>query len=495
MFASTFLILWAVTVFMLDFRFTVPGMDDWCYFAPAAAAEHPLAIKTPLVGDFLGGDHAWCLHWPGAPLIESMLLPFLQWLSISAARIATMILFQAIAAILTYRLARHYTGSDWIGIAAALLILVDRIFLTNAALGRCEPLTSIALLVLLLQFKGREMRAQSACSRSIAAVCIFLLPVLHPMTVVVGAAVSVYIAVKGRIRGANWVTSMTLPLAYFGGVTCLASWFFFQPEAWPQFRDHAAAGHNLMRLGGGLVPYFFGETPFLRYTPIFLYGPAIYFSAAILLAFRAGKRKELQMSGESADWPLLVVVLSSALIASLVFPNVVYLALVLPIATVLAAGGLMRAMKKVALPIEPAVCWMLFILAGYHGLTLVTRLQKFIGAGYPNLRAEIHQIFSNLPDAQTILVPDILWEEAIRKAGHYYLATLSQNSSRAMRAAYEDHAFTQVQTGDLLITNRMNYNSILTPVDPKSWEEIAHYKHIFRQHTEWGYEIKIYRRH
>ncbi len=103
---------WSLAAWFSLHDFTVAGLDDWAYFAPAVATGHPFALTAPLNGNFLGADHTWGLHWPGAPLIYSILFSLFAWVPLPIFRVALFIVIWLALAGLTFRLVKVYLGSS-----------------------------------------------------------------------------------------------------------------------------------------------------------------------------------------------------------------------------------------------------------------------------------------------------------------------------------------------------------------------------------------------
>jgi len=504
-----FLLIWATWIFVLDYRFALPEREAWCLFGPAMGAGFPLALKTPLLGSFLGADHAWCLHWPGVPLIESCLLPLLSWLSPVAARITLMLFFQAAAAFLTYRLIRSYIGSAWIGLGAAAIILADRDFLNAVSLARPEPLTCVVLLVYMLQMSNGANLVRTNGAAMIAAGCMFLFPWVHPVMLSIGFILCAYAFWRARHLGASWLCSLRMPAAYGAGLIAFASWLWFHRVAWPQFRDHASMNWAFFGPQGTFLPFLrlathtFDGVSFPLYSPLFVYLAALGLCVVMVISrgwwstppllVEDGSSTLHEGGAQTLDWALPLVTIASAMALTVVQPDPIYPLVVLPEAVLLAAAFFVLAARRLRLPVIAAPCSALLLLACYHGLTFITRFEKLARAGYPNLTAEARRIFEGIPAANHVFIPELLWEDAIRHPSGFLMNTLPQTSSPAMRSAYESYIYAQAQPGDVLIVDRFNSHPIDNPPDLTGWDLIQHHEHVFHHRVDWGYDVDVYR--
>ncbi len=477
---------WFVAAWANLYWFSAPWADTWCYLGPAAASPSVFRITAPLLGGFSGSDHVWGLHFPGAPLLYSVVFSLVKFRP-SVGVLVFIFLWIALAAC-TGWLVLRLTGQYFWAVAAGALVLSDRSQFAVAQAQRPELAGSLVLLILLMVLAGvppLRGRSRTPC----AVLGFFLLPLLHPVTFAAGACLCLFLGWQAkrddhpdlRILGASC-------LGYAGGVLTFFLWFYLQPDAWSQFSDHASTLK---------IPYTYGGT-FWRALQQFYYptltghlmwGAALILSVTILYAWLR-RRPE---SDPALVWAAAIAL--SCLIIQQKFDNRSYLALYLPEAVVITIVSLFKLQEKAAGPrsrarVRTMVC--LFIAA--HGLFWATRTTKFLQSGSPHIRSELSRIAWGLPKSGHVLVPEAFWEAALHDPSRFALNTLPQNSSRERRTAYETLAYGGLSSGDIVVVDRFQLNQPLRTFGPRDWTLVENLRHILPGRLEWGYDLAVWRK-
>ncbi len=298
------------------------------------------------------------------------------------------------------------------------------------------------------------------------------------------ALVGMWKAWRGSLR---WYI---LPAGWILGVASLIFWFILQPDAWRQFQINAAANKQAFAWGGTYIKHLYHYAPLYGVLPLHL--------AAAAMVMRVWRGRASQHSVNNVVyrrvwfWPAFSCVLGFAV--SQIFPNPLYFAILLPVVVLLAAGFIQDLLSRLAPANCPVAAGFLLAISFYQGAHWITRGWKFFVAGRPNLRNEISLIFDSLPPANLVLIPDILWEDALAKpVQRFLLYTLPYGTSEA-HVAYEHYAFGQVRPGDLLLTNHFQSTPLHTSLDPKAREELDHFQHLLPGRVSWGYDLHLYRR-
>lgn len=481
---SAGLLLWAAVAWVHLQRFAVPWMDPWCYLAPAAPGGGSLLLWTPLLGSFEGADHLWGLHFPGALLLYRALFAVLPFHG--GAAVGLFVALWAALALAVGWAALQLTGEGFWGAASAAVVLADRSMFEVAAAQRPEFVAALALFLSVMvvaripPFRGGAGLAGAFCG-------FFLIALAHPVTLVAGAIMCLSLAwLSPRAGGCPRRTAGWALAGYAAGCAALVLWFALQPKAWSTFRDHA---------GRALVPYSYG-TAFWRALQEFYYptftGHVLWILGG-LAAVRALWPGTGDRGGEGDARRVCAVALLACALAEQKFYNVNYLGVALPEAVVISALFLHDREGR------PGSAWRrgfrVLVCAAIlaHGLFWGTRTLKFLEDGRPDLRRELAGIAESLPTGRRILVPEVLWEEAIRNPGRFMMNTLPYHASVQRRRAYEAYAYAGLRAGDLVILDRLQSNAPAAVLPKPGWALVGTYRHVLPGRTEWGYDLSVWR--
>ncbi len=477
---------WLVLAWVNLFCFSLPWADTWCYLGPAAA--HPRAFHTeaPLLGNFLGSDHVWGLHFPGPPMIYSLVLAALG----SSPAIGVLMfvaMWAALAALVGY-LAYSSTRERIWGIAAAAVVLFDRCLFLVSQAARPELLAAIVVVVLwmaLADVAPFNRRARLV----VIGFCQFLNPVLHPITLAIGAAVClVLLAQRLRRLESKSGPALAALLGYAAGCLSLFLWFKSQPEAWLQFRDHANSRS---------FPYSFGGNFWMAlqsdYAPA--YSGHLLWIGALLISLGAAlrwMRKPMDV-GPVCLWGAVIVL--SSLVAQQKFRNECYIGVALPAAVVLVLLWLQRIRQRYsATRLGLWFCFSLVFLIAVHGSFWGARTLRYVQAGRPNLRREIDRITQELPASRKALIPEVLWESALSNQERFGMNTLPQSASVEQRTKYEAIAYRELKAGDLVVVDRFQQHQPLQGLARSEWTEVGRFTRILAGRKQWGYDLTVFRR-
>jgi hypothetical protein len=479
-------VVWFTAAWINIFWFTCPSADTWCYMGPAAGGGTPFHLSALFLGEFLRSNEVWGLHFPAAPLFYSAVFAVVKFQP--AVGIALMLALWALLGFASGRIAFQATRQVFWSVVAGAIVLVDHSMLSVVQFERPELLASLDLILVWFALSGaaplnRRFRG------AIAFFAAFFLPLVHPVTLVMGPAIGLILWLG--TRNEKQVRRPTLTLAAFGyiaGFATLVLWFVLQPDAWKQFSDHASVASGTYNYGRTFVYalwHFYTPT----FTGCFLWGIAIVFCVPIVLrSIRSGEGGNMVLCIGGAMLLLGVIFLQK-------FSNEYYIAVLLPEAACMAVvflhrldadilGG-KRHQGFIALTI-------LFVAA--HSLVWATRTKKFVDAGEPRIRDELRGIVQGLPHLHHVLIPEVLWEAALPLTGSYRLNTLPQMATAARRLSYENTVYPQLESGDIVIVDRLQLNQPMEQCDRVSFTAIANFKHLFPGRIVWGYDLTVWRK-
>ncbi len=490
------LLLWLVLAYVLAGCLAMPWMDSWCYFAPGILSRQAFSLTMPLLDGYRGADTTWAIHWPGAPLLYSCVGPVLRhwpltypgviiglWLGLAWAARALMCRFTREPAAL------------W-GVMAA--VLLDRALLTIAGDRRPEIVAALAVMCwLVIVGRCREPALRpGAGSLFLLAFFAFAAALSHPVTMACMAGFAA-LGLAGLLLGR---LSAPLVLAHFGGLASglgvFAGRLHLLPHAKEQFMDHAATAQS-----AGL--HF---SPWLAavglYYPspsgVIIVGLAVVYGAALLLRGRSG-----QVTARDGFMPRLTAVTFFGLLAAChLFPNPLYVAILIPVASVLAVTACMDLARWLAgrchIPPAWAVAMALVLLIGGDAAYWVQRVVLFARLGCPNLSSDLARWYGSLPaGAHHVLIPDHLWEAGAMDGGHEVaFVTPPYTVSPGVRLAYERQVLSKLTTGDLVIVDLAAKDSPaqLQPWLAGSWPLIMKNERSLPSSSFWGYRFEVYRK-
>jgi hypothetical protein len=461
--------------------YDLPWADTWASIAPAASGLPPLHINAPLLANFSGSDRVWGLHFPGVPLLYSVVFSCLRFRP-ELAVLMFMVLWAALAAS-TGWLAFRVTGQGFWAVAAAAVILADRSLFAIAQAQRPEFITALDLLLVWMALA--DIWPLRGAGRHLGAgVAFLLLPLLHPVTLVFGAIACAFLVLRAMRRSQRDGMPVAAPCTgYAAGCAALFLWFYLQPDAWSQFCDHANARR---------IAYTFGRMFFRSlqqfYFPVFtgyvLIGAALIAAVSALIPWLLGRPQANRVTLVGA-----VILVLCALIQQN-FQNGLYLTLYLPVCVVFAMGLLARleSAGERGRWVRVLACAAIAV----HGVFWAGRTFRFFQSGRPHIREELTRIVEELPKGRRILIPEGLWEAAIRDPSRFDLNTLPQVASPGRRRAYEALVYGRLSAGDAVVVDRLQLNQPVTDFLHGGWTKGKQFTHVFPGRTEWGYDMTVW---
>jgi hypothetical protein len=461
--------------------YNLPWADTWASVAPAATGLPPFHINAPLLANFSGSDHVWGLHFPGAPLLYSVVFSCLRFRP-ELAVLMFMILWVALAAC-TGWLAFRTTGRGFWAVAAAAVILADRSLFAIAQFHRPEMVAALDLVLVWVTLAGVEP-IRGGVRHVGAAIAFMLLPVLHPMTLALGAIGCVVLALRAvRRRGTEGTPTVASCCGFTAGCTILFLWFYLQPEAWSQFYDHANS-RKIPISPGSIFRQAFQESYYPLFTGHVLIAAAFVVAVWVMFKWMRGHPPSDRVVGVGA------AIVALCLFVQLSFKNSLYRSICLPECVILVVGILAGLDSKAAGMRWIRVLACLAVAA--HGLFWAGRTARYIESGQPHIREELARIVDELPKGRQILIPEALWEAAVKDPGRFDLNTLPQMASPARRMAYESLVYGRLSSGDVVVVDRLQLNQPRTDFIHGGWIEGKRYTHVLPGRTEWGYDMTVW---
>jgi len=385
-------------------------------------------------------------------------------------------------------LAYSLTKQRFWAVLAGALVLSDHSLFAVAQAQRPEFAASIDLMAV-WALAGQLWPSRLGARACLLFCCFFLLPLLHPVTLIVGPFLCGFLFLKSRRDTEHeWRPAIASVAGYGAGLLTLFLWFRYQPDAWAQFSQHAAV--NRIRYSFGLTLLkSLREYYYPTFTGYIIWGASLLVS--ILAICRWTRDGEEARRGFLFGAAILVLCVA----AQQDFHNTSYIALCFPEAAVIFVVFLVGALRQPASLRICAIaksCAALFVAA--HSLFWATRTSKFFQSGRPHLRDELAQIAMALPKADHLLVPDVLWETQINNSPDVALNTLPQTASSTWRNAYERGAYGRLNSGDLVVVDRFQNNPPEFRPSPDSWSLLRAYRHVFQGRREWGYDLSVWRK-
>ncbi len=462
-------VLWVAVAFGNLYCFGYASMDSWAYSAPAALASHPLKIITPFLSSFDQSNTGWGLHWPGGPLFNSLITPFLPH---HPATFVLIVIFHWLAcACMAAALIRYLTSSACLAVFGYLLVLGDRLTFGIIWMQRYEMLGGALAILGLLCLLNDQWPIRYRLP-GVAAV-FFLLPLLHPVYMGVLAFWLLFLFVRALVSGDGWPLFIVASAAYAIGVGALALYYALQPVQYATFVNHAQEN---LRLSRTTTPPGFGKFfrwLFSLYAPFFT-GTLIFlgaFAETALLARRMVRNGiKAGINVEPMSIMLVIGLIGTLILTQLTF-NGYYWTIAWPFAIALAALFIKSFLKT-----SPPSGWLLIALTGIvslHGAFWVVRTYKWSQLGFVNFRAEQHRFLESLPREARLIIPETVWDSTALHGRNVILNTLPYNASEQARQRYESFLTSQLHSGDVLVVDRLQSHPMEWSFRD-GWRQIAH---------------------
>ena len=473
----------------------------------AVSDSHALGdLHWPLLGSFMGYDRTWGFHWPGWPLLRSLLLPVIPWHPLAEFSILCL-LWLSMAWLLSsiVRNAGQALLSRWV---FALSLLAPG-FVVSLQSYRPEIITGFFLVVCLWSWSGKE-----TVHKVLKCLALLLLPLLHPVGFVVPAFwIVCECLIRWRHAGmiSAFLKSLVPGLCLLAGILCFVAWYARDPATWLQFQTNLKTQRLLTE---GLGP---GYWSVLRWG----YGfkgalPLILILGGGVLGCVVVFRQQLRAKSSQGALPPAGMA-ALGFLAALAFnlatknPNTNHLLAVAPLAVwlyVIAVSTVLPEkflhLRRFALAVTLLVCNVLLLKNSY--LLWENRGDSYRGA--------LHAALSQLPPQSKVLIPVAFWEAAmlLEKDGlgrKYAFSTFPNILEKEPRERYENAVLAELLPGDLLVWDALQdeagifnfvegtalrHQIIRPPSQPDRWEKVKDITITARYSGSQSAEFEVYRK-
>ncbi len=489
---------WGLWMFLQIDHFNLPSLDSLFYFAPAAFATTPFHLSTPLLAGFEGADTSWGANWPGGLLLISCFTAFLP--KCPALYVILFLALWLLISALTGLWVRAATGKSHWGLIAFLLCLFNRDLYEMASLERHELLACLALMGAAYGVFTLSQKPFSRSGLAILLISFFLLPLVQPVTSLVGGFFLAALACFAWWRKERPGYLLPAGGAYAAGLAGLALYFYRDPNAWLLFLDNARENaqqvYDPARSGGH---FFFGKA-FLkrlfrvRFIPTNLIYVGALIPACLILREAAGsilRRETRPLFQFDKSRPALAAFLFVAtLSATQFFSNIIYPVLAVPFAVALICSALEEA-KGAKNHLRAGLVSALLLaisIAYFAGKTWVMARQ-----GWPNYRRELAALKAGLPPAHLVLIPYVMWETVLGDSQGYAMNTTPNFNARKLR--YESMIYGEIKPGDLVLLDSFGGGQPAQSIGEPQWEKIGEKQCLWHaSESVMGFDITIWRK-
>jgi hypothetical protein len=496
--AGIFLVIilcWALVVFVNLYFFGYASMDTWCYCAPAAMARLPFALTTPFLGSFEGADKAWGFHWPGGPLLTSIVTPFLPHAPATYILISMgywLLLSLAVAA-----LVRRMTANPWLGLYAFLFVVSDRLCFSMTWFERYELLGGAIAITAIMALYDRQDRHGGVRSAIIGA-AFFLLPLIHPLFSGVGLAWITYLGFRTFVLKRPWKQFCIAAAGYAAGWATFLGYYWSRPWLYAQFLDRAHVILELTRVSPPhgirlfLMRLYETDRPFRA--GAIVYG--IAFGGVLSLLYGLWKsRGDLREFLARED---LAICAALALVSTLVLSqktyNGTYWAAAWPFAVALACLVIHRVLQRFPGRRRLLVGALLALLL-LHGAFWAGRTYIWYKTGFVNLRGRLQEFASTLPQGGQLFIPEVLWDTYADGNRKVILNSLPYIAGTPAEQRYAAYIRPQIQSGDVLVVDQLQSNLPLIDTAQPGWKQIGECNVTYQGEDKLhGYQLTAYQK-
>jgi hypothetical protein len=434
---------WGALTFIHLYRFTLPTMDTWCYYAPAAFAERPFDLTRPLMGDFQSADQTWGIHWPGVLLFWSFVLPYLPG---SAALDSGLFVLQwLLLALVTGAACHRMSRSIFPVFFSFLVILADRMIFESAMFQRHEIFSALVLIgVVYISWLPRDADPAFGL-KFLRRIGYFALPLLHPIALGAGAAlVLIELATERGVRRRRAVLDL---FACCGGILFLVLYFGWT-GSWSVFLAHAGQASGSHNFGRAFLKAF-GQV----YWPMPVIAVVYLWSAFVVVRTSiVSSRRFSKLTDEERTLLKICFLWLAVFLGIQVFYNPIYTILLLPLSLLVITPSLSDACRRWE---TSTVAIVLLLFFGMHGAFYLSRTEKYIRAGMPDLRGDL-RIFAESLQKEPSLVPTCFWEIArAKKWNDAKLVAIPYAMAEEPRNAYRQELLSKLKPGGLIVVDEL----------------------------------------
>lgn len=478
----------AAALFLWGIAYTVGSVivDGFQSIGSISAARIPLSLHWPLVGDYLGYDQTWGFHWPGWPLLRSMLLPVLAWSP--AIDLLLLSLIWVAAAWLVSKLAESNSPQASSTATGFLTLLAPGVVITLQNY-RPEIITALLLLIAL-----RYWNESTRAGRVLLGVVLLVLPLTHPLGLVVPAAWltwGLFLGWRGKGLGPAIQAYKLQILTLAVGLLLFVLWFALQPQAWEQFQTNIEA-QRLLSKGMEINHLTFFRWMFGRITSLtlaILLLVSIWFGCCLCYSHVSGKCDDSRDNTDHSSMTLAGLAVIAAFLFNWLVKNANshHLMSVMPMMIWLFVCAVRRWFGSVHSWLPTVAC---VILLGLSNALLAKYVMALIKQGGKSYRAGLTQALHTLPSARKVWIPVAFWEAAQIASREnpigYQFSTFPNVLERSKRVTYEMQVMTDMQSGDLLIWDPLQEQGgvfnfveitalrhvLINPHDESQWEKM-----------------------
>jgi len=488
---------WFIFAYVHLYFFGYAAMDSWCYAGPAATARVPFAITTPFLGSFEGADKAWGLHWPGGPLLTSIITPFLP--HNPATYVAIYLCYWLMLALAVAALVRRLTSSQWLALCAFLFVASDRISFGVTWLERYELLGSAIAITAVLALCGRQDRHASVRS-AIIGIAFFVFPLLHPVFSGLGLAWLAYLGFRTFALRLPWKHFCIAAAGYAAGWAAFLGYFWSRPWLYAEFISHAHVNVELTRTTAPPGIRTFLRHLFLETDAPTREGVAIYLAALggalfLLCLFWKSRREWREfLSREDLGIFAALGLLCTLFLAQFTY-NGYYWATAWPFAVAVSCQVTHRLMQE--FPgrrriVAGALAALLFLHGGYFA----GRTYLWHKTGFVNLRVHLREFASSLPQTGQLFVPEVLWDTYAGGNRKVFMDTLPYLAGDPAEKRYASYIASLMRSGDVLVIDLLQSHIPLIDPHGPGWKEIGHCNVVYKGESNKvrGYELTAYQK-
>ena len=406
----TFVGLWIIISYINSHHYSYCSMDSWALSAPGLYSKKPFQLCTPLLGNFHSSDITWGLHFPGGPMLFSI-LPFSTFKSaevISLIHIILLLIIALEAGLITWML----TSRKIMAFLTAVLVMTDKSCAINLWLQRNEligALIATTAIIAIITNKNKIINSY------IILFSIVLLPTITPIYVFVDIAIVAWLLIDTFYNDIYRTKMLYYILAFFVGIALIAIFFLSNYEAKLAFLDHSKNalaiskkitpffGYNIINFQSIYSPFYIG-TIFQVLTVWFVF----YYSWASI--FKAKKSVQYTWNLFSKIYLIFFCLIAGEFAMQNNF-NGYYIIGTIPFASILGAIALNKLFIELRLSrkVELATVLIICMLSSAY---LCARTYKWYSEGAINYRAAIGKFYSSIPTGGTVLSPELFWELA-----------------------------------------------------------------------------------
>ena len=487
---------WLFVAFLNLYFFGFASMDSWTLTAPAAMAKHPFALTTPFLGTFEGADRAWGLHWPGGPLLTSIVTPYLP--HHPATYISISIFYWLLLSLAVTALVRRLTGSPWLALCGFLLVASDQMAFTIAWFERYELLGGAIAMVAIMALCSREDRHSGARLAAIG-VAFFLLPLIQPVFSGLGLAWVVYLGLSTFALKRSWKPFCIAAAGYAAGWAVFLGYYLSRPWLYAQFRNHAHQNLEITRntsppgIHTFLLHWMDIDRPF-RAGAIF-YG--IGFCGVLALLYGLWKSRKDWKGYLSREEPgiFAAVGLVATLVLAQTTYNPYYWATAWPFAAVVVCMVAYWLLERFP-GRRRLVSGVLIALILLHGAFWAGRGYLWYKTGFVNLRGQLRQFVSTLPQTGQVFIPEVLWDTYAGGNRTVLINSLPFSAGDETQQRYAAYIASRIQSGDVLVTDQLQSHPTLIDHAQPGWKELGQCNLTYRGNggKVHGFELTAYQK-